>query len=60
MVKIVCENADYKGEIEYLNQIGGQSYRVASTAKFNEVHPNFKFTSFSDGTKKVYDAWSSS
>lgn len=56
MVKIALETLNVDAEIKYTNpELDGQYRKDVSNKKMLKHLPNFKFTSFKEGVKKVYD-----
>jgi GDP-L-fucose synthase len=56
MTKIALEVLNVKAKIKYTNpELDGQYRKDVSNKKMLTYLPNFKFTSFKEGIKKVYD-----
>ncbi len=55
MAKIALEVTENNYEIEYTNNVDGQFRKDVCSSKLYETFPDFEFTQFKEGIKKVYE-----
>jgi len=55
MARTALEVTENNYEIEYTNNVDGQFRKDVCSSKLYETFPDFEFTLFKEGIKKVYE-----